>query len=167
MAKAMQGIERIFLMREIEKESSENASKLFFQTEYENKIKVDSDSEATKDGPITKIGDPEYDISVTCFVSREDPWAQKSYKATVENWRLGLWEIDRGATPVEENKYPAIYYEGYINEYQIKAEADDLVELELSFAIDGIGQEGNATLTDEQAAKVQYAFKDTTPISVA
>lgn len=162
MATAMKGIERIFLLREIENESSENASKLMFQTELENKIKIDSDVEMTKDGPLTTIGAPEYDLSVTCFLSREDPWKNKAYDCAVNNTRLGLWEIDRGQA-LESGKYDGIYYEGYISEYSIKADAEDFLELELSFAVDGVGQRGECTLSAEQSNAVQYVFKDTTP----
>ncbi|NTR72527.1 phage major tail protein, TP901-1 family, partial [Enterococcus faecium] len=37
----------------------------------------------------------------------------------------------------------------------------DNVELSLSFAVNGVGQDGYATLTEDQAAVVQYTFKDT------
>ena len=59
-------------------------------------------------------------------------------------------------------KYAATYYQGYITEYSASQGAEDLVEVSLSYAMEGEGQDGYATLTDEQAQAVQYAFVDTT-----
>ena len=59
------------------------------------------------------------------------------------------------------DKYKATYYQGYISEFTPSATAEDSVELSLSFAINGIGQDGYATLTENQAEVVQYTFKDT------
>lgn len=63
---------------------------------------------------------------------------------------------------VDDNKYPATYYQGYITEYSKSAGAEDTVEISFTFAPNGIGVDGQATLTTEQAAVVQYVFKDTT-----
>ena len=59
------------------------------------------------------------------------------------------------------NKYKATYYQAYVSEFTPSAAAEDNVELSLSFAVNGIGQDGYATLTEDQAAVVQYTFKDT------
>ena len=42
------------------------------------------------------------------------------------------------------------------------ANSEDSVELELEFSINGVGKDGFATLTADQAEVVQYVFKDTT-----
>ncbi len=63
---------------------------------------------------------------------------------------------------VADNKYPATYYQGYITEYSKSAGAEDTVEISFTFAPNGVGVDGQATLTTEQAAVVQYVFKDTT-----
>ncbi|TCI75503.1 phage major tail protein, TP901-1 family, partial [Exiguobacterium sp. IPBC4] len=41
------------------------------------------------------------------------------------------------------------------------AKAEESVELELAFAINGVGQDGYASLTKEQLDVIQYAFSDT------
>lgn len=59
-------------------------------------------------------------------------------------------------------KYAATYYQGYITEYSASQNAEDMVEVSLSYAMEGEGQDGFATLTEAQAEAVQYVFTDTT-----
>lgn len=61
-----------------------------------------------------------------------------------------------------KGKYPATYYQGYISSFGAKKNAEEIIEIEMEFAINGVGQKGFATLTEEQKAAVQYKFKDTT-----
>lgn len=59
-------------------------------------------------------------------------------------------------------KYEATYYQGHITEYSKSAGTEDNVEISFTFLPNGHGVDGEATLTSEQAAVVQYVFKDTT-----
>ncbi|TNX43411.1 phage major tail protein, TP901-1 family, partial [Enterococcus faecium] len=74
-----------------------------------------------------------------------------------------IWEINKAEQGTDDNanKYKATYYQAYVSEFTPSAAAEDNVELSLSFAVNGVGQDGYATLTEDQADVVQYAFKDT------
>ena len=66
----------------------------------------------------------------------------------------------------DANKYKATYYQAYVSEFTPNATAEDNVELSLAFAVNGVGQEGYATLSEDQAKVIQYTFKDTVPETV-
>ena len=76
---------------------------------------------------------------------------------------IEIWEINKAEQGTDDNanKYKATYYQAYVSEFTPSAAAEDNVELSLSFAVNGVGQDGYATLTEDQAAVVQYTFKDT------
>lgn len=59
-------------------------------------------------------------------------------------------------------KFAGTYYQGYVTEYSATQGAEDMVEVSLSYAMEGEGQDGYCTLTEAQAETVQYVFTDTT-----
>lgn len=158
------GIDIILLYRLLEDAKKEYAWKLAFQTEHENEISRDTDGVATKDGTVQSLQAVEYDFSATSLLAKGDKAVKKLKQAMLEGKVVEIWEIDRSekGTDVNSEKYAATYYQGYITSYSVSANAEDNVELELEFGINGIGQEGYATLTEDQKKVVQYAFEDTT-----
>lgn len=180
---AKQGIHSILLFRLLKEASSEAATKLAFQTEHEVGKSRDVDGQKTKDGIIQSVGALEYDFKATSILAKGDVLAAKLEKAMengelVEIWDIDLeetsknsdsdnklanvWGIDKNGTNRGNGKYLATYYQGYISSFSAKKNAEENIEIEMEFAINGVGQKGFATLTDAQKAAVQYAFKDTT-----
>jgi TP901-1 family phage major tail protein len=160
---ALKGIDVILLYRLLSKATEEAAWKMAFQTEHENGLSRDTDSTITKDGPVQTLSSPEYDFSATSIVAKGDTHVDEMKKALLNGEVIEIWEINKAekGTGEESGKYKATYYQGYVSEFTPSAGAEDSVELSLSFAINGVGQDGFATLTDDQAEVVQYAFKDT------
>lgn len=163
MAEALRGIDVILLYRRLSQASKEAAWKMAFQTEHENSITRDSDTVVTKDGTVQSLKPVAYDFSATSLIGRDDPHVDEMRKAMLDGELIELWEINRveKGTDTNADKYKATYYQGYIAEYTPTANAEDNVELSMSFAINGVGQDGYATLTEEQEEVVQYTFKDT------
>lgn len=161
MAEAVKGINQILLFRVLSDAATKTGTKLAFQTEHEVTESKDSDSVATKDGSISIPGALETEISCTSILAKEDVMIKSLRDAMRANKLVEIWDIDKTAEGVA-GKFPATYYQGYVTEYSKTPGAEDLVEVSLSFAINGEGQDGEATLTDEQAEVVQYVFKDTT-----
>ena len=60
------------------------------------------------------------------------------------------------------DKFESVYYQGYLTSFKKTKNAEDLIELELEFAVNGTGVKGYATLNTSQAEVVQYEFADTT-----
>ncbi|HHS3485133.1 TPA: phage major tail protein, TP901-1 family [Streptococcus pyogenes] len=178
---AKQGIHSILLFRLLKDAAKQKAAKLAFQTEHEVGKSRDVDGQKTKDGIIQSVGALEYDFKATSILAKGDELAAKLEKAMedgelVEIWDIDseeaikqpkdselakVWGIDKNGTNGSD-KYLATYYQGYISSFSAKKNAEENIEIEMEFAINGVGQKGFATLTEEQKAAVQYAFKDTT-----
>lgn len=160
---AKQGIHAILLFRLLKEASSEKAAKLAFQTEHEVGKSRDVDGKKTKDGIIQSVGALEYDFKATSILAKGDKLAAKLEEAMEKGELVEIWDIDSEKPDEKQSgKYPATYYQGYISSFSAKKNAEENIEIEMEFAINGVGQKGFATLTEEQKAAVQYKFKDTT-----
>ncbi len=181
---AKQGIHSILLFRLLKEAGEEYATKLAFQTEHEVGKSRDVDGQKTKDGIIQSVGALEYDFKATSILAKGDKLAAKLEKAMEKGELVEIWDIDseeaikngdvakngiakvwgigKNGTSGGENKYLATYYQGYISSFSAKKNAEENIEIEMEFAINGVGQKGLATLTNDQKKAVQYAFKDTT-----
>ena len=166
MAEAKKGIDVILLYRLLKNESKEAAWKMAFQTEHNNGKSRDSDSTATKDGAIQNLAAIEYDFSATSIVAVGDSHVEELDEAFDNAELIEIWEIDKAEKGTVENvgKYKATYFQGYVSSFSKTPNAEDALELELEFAINGMGQKGYATLTDNQAEVVSYIFKDTVKV---
>ncbi len=84
--------------------------------------------------------------------------------SVVNGDKLEVWEIDL-AGQKSGAKYPALYGQGKLSNWEVPANVEDLETISTEMTIDGKPAEGFATLTAEQEAAIQYAFADTTAIS--
>lgn len=178
---AKQGIHAILLFRLLKEAGKEKAAKLAFQTEHEVGKSRDVDGQKTKDGIIQSVGALEYDFKAKSILAKGDTLAAKLEKAMEDGELVEIWDIDSEeaskngedeiakvwgindtGTSEGSGKYLATYYQGYISSFSAKKNAEENIEIEMEFAINGVGKKGFATLTTEQKAAVQYAFKDTT-----
>lgn len=163
---AQKGIDIILLYRLLSKAKEEAAWKLAFQTEHENGMSRDVEGTATKDGTVQSLGSVEYDFSATSIVAVGDPHFKEMKQAFKDGEIVEVWEINKAEMAPEtdtENagKFEGTYYQCYLSDFSRSAATEDSSELEMSLAVNGLGQDGWCTLTDEQAEVVQYAFKDT------
>lgn len=163
MAEAVQGIDVILLFRLLKDAGTATGAKLAFQTEHEVSETRDSDSLATKDGAIVTPQALETEISCTSIMAKDDEMVKMLRDAQRNGETVEIWEIDRSQpeSGVSTNKYKATYYQGKVTEWTKNPTAEDALELSLTFAVEGEGQDGYATLTADQATVVQYAFQDT------
>lgn len=162
---AKKGIDVILLYRLLKNASKEAAWKMAFQTEHENELSRDTDAVDTKDGKIQTLKPVEYDFSATSIVAKGDERVDELKQALINGEIIEIWEIDKaevGTKSPNTGKYKATYYQGYVASFKATANAEDALELEMEFAINGVGKEGYATLSTEQANAVQYVFEDTT-----
>lgn len=58
-------------------------------------------------------------------------------------------------------KFKAKYFQGYLTECEITSNAEDMVEVSLTFGINGSGVDGYATVSQEQQEMANYVFADT------
>ena len=83
--------------------------------------------------------------------------------AMVNDEKIEIWEanLDEPAS-AGANKFKGKYFQGYITELEKTSNAEDMVEVSLTFGINGTGQKGDVTVTTEQQEIASYVFKDTT-----
>ena len=80
-----------------------------------------------------------------------------SYTHLVECWEVNLAEP---GSSTNSGKYKSKYYQGYITELGISSNAEDNVEVSITYGANGQGADGYATLTDEQKEIASYVYKD-------
>lgn len=162
MPVAKKGIDSILLFRILDDATKEVAAKLAFQTEHSTEKSRDTSTSQTKDGVLQTVGGIEVTLSATSIMAEKDPLVEKLEAAMDAGKIVEIWEIEKGAKNTLGNKYEATYYQGYLTSFNKTKNAEDLVELEMEFGINGVGTKGEATLDEEQSQVVQYAFEDTT-----
>lgn len=157
---AKQGKDIILLYRLLSNATKEDAWKLAFQTEHSNEKTRDYNTTATKDGTIGSLAAIEYSLSATSIAANGDPHLDEMDKAFDDGEIIEVWEIDK-AEKGSDGKYKAKYLRAYLTSFSYEPNSEDALELSLEFGVFGKPQNGNATLTTEQANVVQYVFKDT------
>ena len=158
---AKKGIDSILLFRLLSEASKADGAKLAFQTEHSTEKSRDTNSVKTKDGVLQSVGGIEVSITATTIMAEDDELVAKLETAMDKGELVEVWEIEKNAKK-QGNKYEAVYYQGYLTSFKKTKNAEDLIELELEFAVNGTGVKGYATLNTSQAEVVQYEFADTT-----
>lgn len=160
--KMQEGKNKILLFRLLENQSEE-AAKLVFQTEHTFSYSRELERIITKDGSLINVGELESEVSIEAIQAMGDPVGDMLRQSVIKGQKLELWEVtvdEELKTP--DNKYPAIYAQGYLDSWEDPANAEENATISSNFTVEMEPQFGEATLTDEQQAAVQYAFQDTT-----
>ena len=158
---AVAGKKIVYLYRLLSKAATEKGAAIAFVTENGRSKSKDADSTATKDGKIRTPGAAETEITCTSILAKGDKLIKSLEDALdndeiVEIWEANLEEAGTG------NKFKGMYFQGYLTNFEIKSGAEDMVEVSLTFGINGSGVRGDVTVTTEQQAVASYVFKDTT-----
>lgn len=160
-AEMLQGKNKILLFRKLS-EQTKTAAKLVFQTEHTFSYSRSLDRIVTKDGTVVKVGELEAEVSIEAIQSKDDPVSPMLRDAAIKGEKLELWEVTVDEDLKQENKYPAVYAQGYLDSWENGAGAEDEATISSNFIVELEPQFGMATLTEEQQQAVQYAFQDTT-----
>lgn len=161
MAEMQQGKNKILLFRRLKDQDEENAIKLVFQTEHTFEYSRELDKIVTKDGTVIKVGELETEVDIEAIQAKDDPVNKMLRDSVRKGEKLELWEVNVDEDLKEEDKYPAVYCQGYLNEWSEPSSAEDESTISSTFEVELEPQFGMATLTKNQQEAVQYAFKDT------
>lgn len=162
-AEAVAGKKIVYLFRILSKASTTDGVTLAFTTENSRTKSKDADSTVTKDGSIRTPGEAEVEISATSILSKGDTLIA-DFEAAMDNDEIvEIWEANL-EEPAESgaNKFKGAYYQGYLTEIEVSSNAEDFVEVSLTFGINGNGVSGDVTVSTEQQEIAAYVFKDTT-----
>lgn len=158
---AKYGKNKILMFRKLGDKSA--AAKLALQTEHSWNYERSTDVTKTKDGAVSSDGGLEVTLSIEAVASA-DPVNKMLKDSVINGDVLEVWEIDL-AGQKSGSKYPALYAQGKLSSWEVPANVEDLETISTEMTINGKPVEGNATLTADQEAAIQYAFADTTVIS--
>src|SRR5690606_6608601 len=159
----MEGKHKVLLFRRLADQNTE-AAKLAFQTEHTFSYSRSLDRIVTKDGTIIKVGELESEVSIEAIQSKDDPVRAMLREAVTNGEKLELWEVTVDEDLKQEDKYPAVYAQGYLDSWEDASGAEDESTVSGNFIVELEPQFGMATLTAEQEEAVQYAFRDTTAV---
>ena len=164
MSQMLEGKYKVLLFRNLS-EQDQNAAKLVFQTEHTFSYSRELDRIVTKDGTIIKVGELESEVSIEAIQAKTDPTATMLREAVIKGEKLEIWEVTVDPElKTEDNKYPAVYAQGYLDSWENASGAEDEATVSSNFMVELEPQFGFATLTEAQEQAVQYLFTDTTPV---
>lgn len=161
-AGAVQGKKIVYLYRILKNASTAAGALIAFTTENGRTKSKDADSTQTKDGAIRTPGASETEITATSILKAGDAMIDALEDAMDNDGIIEIWEANL-AEPVESgnNKFKGMYFQGYLTEIERTSNAEDFVEVSLTFGINGSGVRGDVTVSAEQQEMASYVFKDT------
>ena len=161
-AEAVKGTKIVYLYRILSKAQSTDAVALAFTTENTRTKSRDADTTATKDGAIRAPGATEVEISATSILAKGDTLVNDLEDALDAGEIIEIWEANLEAPADDgENKFEGRYYQGYLTELEYSSNAEDNVEVSLTFGINGSGAKGDVTVSAAQQEIAAYVFADT------
>nr|WP_297968889.1 phage major tail protein, TP901-1 family [uncultured Mogibacterium sp.] len=160
-AVAVSGKKIVYLYRLLSKAQSETGSLLAFVTENGRTKSRDADTTATKDGSVRTPGAVETEITCSSLMAKGDKMIDKLEDALDSNELIEIWEANLEEPGTGTNKFKGMYFQGYLTEFEKTSNAEDSVELSLTFGVNGAGVRGEVTVTKQQQEMASYVFKDT------
>lgn len=157
---AVQGKQMVLLVRPIS--LRKNAAELLaLETEHSLQMSKDASTTATKSGSIRTPGQAEVEISASSILAKGDTMIASLKKAMNDDELLDIWRVNLAEPGTGANKFKGTYYQGYITSLELSAPADGQVEASMTYGINGVGVDGECTVSAEQVEEALYAFKDT------
>ena len=158
---AVAGKKIVYLFRKHSAAATADGAKLAYVTENGRTKSKDADSTATKDGSIRAPGAMEQEITATTLLAEGDAMIENMEDWIDDDELLDIWEANLEEAGTGQNKYKGRYFQGYLTELEKTSNAEDMVEISLTFGINGTGATGDVTVTDAQVEEAEYAFTDT------
>jgi TP901-1 family phage major tail protein len=164
-ATTVKGKRIIYLFRLLKDAASKAGVNIAYTTENSNNMSRDSDSTETKDGPITTPGTLETTISATAILSvgGESMTYDDIRDAMIDDEMFEIWEVNLDNPSSTTGKYKGLYMRGKCTSCELSSPADDNAEADLEWAVNGIPQKGDVTVSGAAVAASAYAFADAIP----
>lgn len=160
--KTLQGKDAILLVRELSKAKKEAAHIVPFQTSLSFDPSTDSDSTATKDGPVNSSSSVETDLEFE-FTNSTHYIADMLRHALFDGRDLEMWIVHRDRTRQNDGgkttEAYAWYMRGKVQEDSNDNDADDLSKRDITFTVNGTPSDGWTKFTQEQQQDIDYLFR--------
>ena len=160
---AIQGQKIVYLSRLLSEAATADGAALAFTTENGRTKSKEAESTATKDGPVRTPGIAEAELTATSILAKGDTLIDKLEKALDNDETVEIWEVNlmEKGTESDEGKFKAKYFQGYLTEFEVVSNAEEHVEVSLTFGVNGNGVDGYATVSEQQQEIANYVFADT------
>lgn len=158
---AVSGKKILYLYRPHADAATMDGTQIAFVTENGRTKSKDADSTATKDGSIRTPGAMEQEITCTSILSTDDDMIDTLETCLDEDKLMDIWEADLTRPGTAANTFKGRYFQGYVTEFEKNSNAEDMVEISLTFGINGNGAKGDVTVTADQQEAASYVFVDT------
>ena len=156
-----QGKNKVLLFRNLKEQENADGIKLVFQTGHTFTMSRAIDKVNTKDGSINKIGDLETEVSIEAVQAKSDSVGDMLRDSVVSGDVLEIWEVTIDEDLKDETgKYPAVYAQGNLDQWEWTADAEDESTISSTFFVNLNPQFGYTTLSEAQEEAVQYAFRE-------
>ncbi|MEG1426052.1 MAG: phage major tail protein, TP901-1 family [Oscillospiraceae bacterium] len=166
-AESIAGKKIVYLYRIKSASATTAGANLAFTTENSRTKSKDADSTMTKDGAVRTPGATEVEISATALLSKGDILLDSLEDAMDNDEIIEIWEANlEEAAATGQNRFKGMYFQGYLTEMEKTSNSEDLVEVSLTFGINGSGKRGEVTVTAQQQEMANYVFADTTKTGV-
>jgi TP901-1 family phage major tail protein len=159
-AEAVSGKKIIYLYRVQKNAAAEPGTVIAFVTENSLSISKDAEVTETKDGPMRTPNKAELEVQSTSIFKKGDAMIEKLKAAMLADDLLEIWRANLEEAG-SDNKFKGTYYQGYLTSFEESSSAEDFVEYSLTFGINGIGANGDVTVTAQQQEAAAYTFADT------
>lgn len=157
---AVAGKKIVYLFRAHADAATVDGTKLAYVTENGRTKSKDADSTATKDGSIRSPGAMEQEITATTLLQKGDSMIENMEGWIDNDTLLDIWEANLEEPGSATNTFKGRYFQGYLTEFEKTSNAEDMVEMSLTFGINGEGATGDVTVTTSQQEEAEYAFID-------
>lgn len=161
-AEAVAGKKIVYLYRVLADAATDAGTAIAFVTENGRTKSKDADSTATKDGSIRTPSAAEVEITCTSILSKGDTMIDDLEDALDADGLIEIWEANLEEAGSTTGTYKGMYFQGYLTEIEKNSNAEDMVEVSLTFGINGTGKRGDVTVSAAQQEVASYVFKDTT-----
>ena len=159
--KMLEGKNRFLLFRKLSEQGTEDGIKLVFQTSHTFAMSRAIDKVVTKDGSINKIGELETEVTIEAIQAKDDPVGDMLRDSVYNGEELEVWEVTYDEDlKNEEGKYPAVYAQGNLENWEWTADAEDDATISSTFFVNLKPQFGYTALPEGIEEAVQYAFKE-------
>lgn len=160
-AEAVSGKKIIYLYRVQKNAAEEPGTVIAFVTENSLSISKDAEVTETKDGPMRTPNKAEIEVQSTSIFKKGDVIIEKFRAAMLADDLIEIWRANLEEAGTDDNKFKGTYYQGYLTSFEESSSAEDFVEYSLTFGINGIGANGDVTVTAQQQEAAAYTFADT------
>lgn len=161
----IKGQKLIYLYRKYSGRTTGAAVSVAYTSENSKSISANNDAINTKDGAFRTAGTPETTINTTAYFKKSDTALEDLKDALLSSDLMEIWEVNLEEAGATEGKFKGTYFQGYVSSFDVTSTAEEWVQADISFAINGKGAEGDCTVSQSIIDETSYTFADTTQAS--